>query len=310
MRIFYVILIVLAVLLFTAGVICLLIRLRMCHAKGKVRNTCEEDKMRKLNEALAPFGFCYDEKNDAVCSVMYPWQREMGYCRAYDEWAFAMYMVFDCEPIYFQYNGARYLLEVWKGQYGCTTGAEIGLYVNRSEDWEKPPEKLFYECVEDDECLPMTYVLYKNGTVIQERRAVHWWLTGFCVGMFSDKEELTMEVGIGFPNAAMCSAFCTGLLRAGYERNAIRVEGCSVYFRFDKPHSKQPAVCGGWCRRRVMRRNRRNCRLYCKISKCFCTTLDKITYIGYCFPLLYRMLIRIGTKCSRRKLRKYRKHHS
>lgn len=309
MRIFYTILIVLAILLLAAGVICLLIRLRMCFAKRKVRNTCVEDKKRHLNEALAPFGFCYDEKNDAICSVMYPWQREMGYCRAYDESAFAMNMVFDCEPIYFHYNGARYLLEVWKGQYGCTTGAEIGLYVNRSGDRRKSPEELFYECVEDDERLSMAYTLYKDGKVIQERRAVHWWLTGFCVGMFSDREELTMEVGIAFPNSAMCSAFCTGLLQAGYERNAIRMANCSVYFKFDIPHSPQPNICGRWCRRRVMRRNQRNCRRYCKISKCFCTTLDKITYIGYCFPLLYRTLIRIGTKCNKRKLRKRRKHY-
>ncbi len=309
MRIFLTILVVLAILLLAAGMICLLLRLRMRFAKKRVRNTSAEVKIRNLNEALAPFGFCYDEKNDAICSTMYPWQREMGYCRAYDESAFAMYMVFDCEPVYFNYNGARYLLEVWKGQYGCTTGAEIGLYVNRSQDWKKPPEALFYECVEDEERLQMAYTLYKNGTPVQKRRELHWWLTGFCVGMFSQKEELVMEVQITFPNAAMRNAFYSGLLRAGYERNSIRVERYRVYFKFDIPRSRQPEFCGKRCRRRVMRRNCRNCRRYCRISKCFCTTLDKITYIGYCFPLLYRTLIRIGTKCSRRKLRKYRKHY-
>ncbi len=305
MRIFYTVLIVLGILL----ILFLLTRLRMLYANRKVRNTDAETKIRKLNTALDAFGFQYDELNDAICSGMYPWQREMGYCTAYDKHAFAMYMVFDCEPIYFTYNGARYLLEVWKGQYGCTTGAEIGLYVNRSDDWEKSPEELFYECVEDEERLPMTYTLYKNGQKIQERSAVHWWLTGFEVGMFSDKSELTMEIGIAFPNAAMCSTFCEGLLQIGYDRQTIYVEHNRVYFRFDRPYSLQPTACGKWCSRRVMRRNRRNCKLYFKVSGKYNTTLDRISYIGYSYPLLYRTLIRLGMKTGKRKLRKYKKSY-
>lgn len=302
MRIFFIALIGLVLLL-------LLVRLRMSYAAGKVRFTDKETKVCRLNAALKSFGFQYDEQNDGLCSGMYPWQREMGYCKSYDRAAFAMYMVFDCEPIYFNYNGARYLLEVWKGQYGCTTGAEIGLYVNRSDDFGKAPEELFYECVEDAERLPMSYILYKDGQKIQERSGVHWWLTGFCVGMFSDKSRLSMEIGIGFPNFAMCNAFCEGLLRVGYTRSEIRVEQTKVYFRFESPLSVQPSVCGKRCSKRVMRRNRRNCSLYCGMSKGFDTTLDRITYIGYCFPFLYRTLIRMGTKVGKRKLRKYRKRY-
>ena len=37
-------------------------------------------------------------------------------------------MVFDCEPLYFSCNGKSYLLELWKGQYGMSTGAGIGFY--------------------------------------------------------------------------------------------------------------------------------------------------------------------------------------
>lgn len=305
MRIFFVILIVLGI---TLLLFCLILGRRF-YAVRKVRKMDTGTKIRKLNAALGTFGFQYDEVNDAVCSGLYPWQREMGYCKDYDNYAFAMYMVFDCEPIYFIYNGARYLLEVWKGQYGCTTGAEIGLYVNRSGDMETAAEDLFYECVEDDECLPMTYTLYKNGEKIQERDAVHWWLTGFEVGMFSDKSELTMEVGIGFPNSTMCRAFCEGLLRCGYDRQTIYVEHNRVYFRFDTPFSTQPTTCGKRCSRRVMRRNRKNCKRYLKVSGKFQTTLDRISYIGYCYPLLYRTLIRLGVKTGKRKLRKYRKRH-
>ncbi len=309
MRIFYAVLIGLVVVLLIIGLFYLVVRIRKHFATCKVKKMSEKKKKKKLNNALAPFGFCYEEENDIVCSKRYPWQREMGYCKAYDDAAFAMYMVFDCEPIYFDYNGGRYLLELWKGQYGCTTGAEIGLYVNRSADGSRPPEELFYDCVEDEECLPMVYTLYRKGQKIQDRQGVHWWLTGFNVGMYSDKKDLTMDVGIGFPNASMCNAFCEGLLRAGYDRREIQAEQHSVYFTFDRPRSPQPDICGRWCRRRVMRRNRKNCKLYCKVSKGFHTTLDRISFIGYCFPLLYRVLIRMGTKCNERKLRKCRKRY-
>lgn len=303
MRYFYIALIAVAIILLMV----LLFSLRRLYAVRKVKRTDVRTKIQKLNKALHSFGFQYDEINDAVCSGMYPWQREMGYCRDYDKYAFAMYMVFDCEPVYFNYNGARYLLEIWKGQYGCTTGAEIGLYVNRSGDLQTPAEELFYECAEDDERLPMTYTLYKNGEKIQQREGVHWWLTGFEVGMFSDKSELDMEVGIAFPNPSMCRAFYEALLRTGYGTGNIHVEYNRVYFRFERPCSEQPTACGKWCSKRVMRRNRKNCELYRKVSGKFYTTLDRITYIGYCYPLLYRTLMGLGMKAGKRRFRKLKR---
>lgn len=307
MRCFCIVLIVVGILVLIALLGILLIRIRMCWAARKVRKCSCEEKKECLNKALNTFGFCYDERNDAICSGMYPWQREVGYCRAYDEGAATMYMVFDCEPIYFDYGGVRYLIELWKGQYGCTTGAEVGLYVNYDGDMGKSPEKLFYECVEDGDRLPMQFVLFRNDEAVLERSALHWWLTGFQVGMYSEADELTMEVRICFPNFAMCRAFCDGLLRAGYSRSAIRLEQLCVSIRFDKPHVSQPDLCGRRCRRRICRRNRRNCRLYCRVTRCFCSTLDKISYLGFCFPLLYRIIIRMGMKCNKKKLRKCRK---
>lgn len=306
MRYFYFVLIAVLVVavLIAIGVLCMWWRKKW--AVRKVWQSSTEEKEKKLNNALAAFGFLYDRENDAVCSGMYPWQREMGYCAAYDEGAAAMYMIFDCEPIYFDYGDGHYLIELWKGQYGCTTGAEIGLYVNREEHPDKSPAQLFYECVGDEERIPMGFALYKNGEKILERSELHWWLTGFQVGMYSEPEELTMEVGLAFPNGMMCNAFCEGLLRAGYERRNIRVEQYRVYFRFETPHSEQPDICGNRCRKRIQRRNHKNCRLYNRVTKPFAETLNKINYIGYCFPLLYRIVIRMGMKTNRRKWKKYK----
>lgn len=306
MKVFYIVLIAVGALLLLMLLAGVFVKMRMRRAAGKVKNLAVQEKIQMLNGVLEPFGFGYDERNDAICSEMYTWQRDLGYCRAYDEAAPLLSMVFDCEPVYFDYGGNRYLLEVWKGQYGCTTGAEIGIYVNRDADKDTLPDKLVYESVQDEERLPMRFALYRGGKLILERNELHWWLTGFWVGMYSEPEELVMEVGIGFPNRKMCNAFCEGLLRVGYATDAIHVENSRVYFRFDRPFSKQQE-CNRSCRKRVMRRNRKNCRLYSRITREFDTTLDKVSYIGYCFPILYRVIFKIGSKGSRKKLEKYRK---
>ena len=303
MRYFYIGLAVLVLLVLLFILFCCL---RKKWAEKRVCLLGREIKQRRLEEALSVFGFCYCARDDSISSVMHPWQREMGYCRAYDEAAPSMNMVFECEPVYFDYNGRHYLIEFWKGQYGCTTGAEIGVYVHNGGA-DGHPESLFYESVGDEERLPMRFALYKRDRIIFERSGVHWWLTGFEVGMFSAAKELRMEIGICFPNRKMCMAFCEGMVRMGCAPEKIRVEQTWVYFTFDRPWSSQPAFYSARYLRRINRKNRRNCRRYCRITKCFCSTLDKICYIAYCFPCLFRSIRRIGTRCTPARLKAVRK---
>lgn len=284
-----------AALVLGALMVYLLLWHRIRRAQKKVYSLSTGEKANRLNAALEPFGFCYEEGDDSISSGMYPWQRQMGYCKAYDETAMAMNIVIDCEPIYFNYGSRRYLLELWKGQYGCTTGAEIGIYVNREGDFEKPAEELFYDCVEDEERLFLSFNLIRNEEVILRRQALHWWLTGFLPGMYTEPEELTLKAGISFPNLGMCSAFYEGLLRAGYGRKEIHVEKHTVFFSFGKPHARQAAYKGLF-RKWIRKCNRYHCSIYCKITKNFDTTLNRITFLGYSFPFLYRILIRLGVK--------------
>lgn len=304
MRYFYVILAVLVILLLLALLAFFIIRHRKKCARKKVCSTCVEEKIRQLDAALEPFGFCYEERDDSISSRMYPWQRQMGYCKAYDKMAVAMDMVIDCEPIYFDYEGCRYLIEFWKGQYGCAAGAEIGIYVNQEGDFDKPAEELFYECASDKERLFLSFELVKDGQIVLKRQAVHWWLTGFRPGMYSKPEELTLKVGVSFPNPSMCSAFYEGLLRAGYECRELCVKRLTVFFSFRKPHTRQyyqGFKIRSWWRRQIMRRNRYSCKCYCKVTRGFDSTLNRITFLGYCFPVLYHVMIRLGMKGSRCK---------
>ncbi len=248
----------------------------------------DEEKIRDLNHVVEPFGFQYDRNQDIFFSKKDAWQRAMGYGRVYDINAIRTNMVIDCEPIYFVCHNRSYMLEIWKGQYGLSTGAEIGLYVTDERN-DEHPEKLFYQCISDEEMINMRFVLRKKERILMIRDEVHWWLTGFVLGVFSQPNELSMDVAIGFADQQMRNAFCNALVEAGYEKDSIYVSGLRVSFSFTKPHTKQPAHI----RFRVgftQWMNRKNCKKYQRVTRHFTRTIDKVDYIGMCFPGLYKLL--------------------
>ena len=296
----------LAVLVTIVALVCLFYRCRRKQAVKQVCRESEEEKACRLNSALSLFGFSWCKNCGCITTGRNPWQREMGYCAQYDRAAPAMGIIMDYEPIYFRYDDRDWLLEFWKGQYGCATGAEIGLYYN-DEKTDRPPEKLFYTCAEDSESLQMYFSLWKDGKCILERNERCWWLTGFLPGMYSEPENLVMKVCIFFCDRAMQEAFYRGLLRAGYSRRDIRVKDNRVCLTFGRPKTEQVSRFGRFYRSLVCRKNAMYCRWYLRASRPFCSTLDRISFLCCCFPRLYRMLIRLGMSCSRRKYARCRR---
>lgn len=276
---------ILAILLLLLLVWLLTSRLR---ARYRVRHRTDEEKCSDLNKAIDSFGFQYDINQDIFYSKRDAWQRNMGYGRIFDVNAINANMVIDCDPIYFTYNNRSYMLEVWKGQYGLSTGAEIGFYV-ADEINDEHPEKLFYRCVTDEEMLSMRFVLRKKGRILMIRDEIHWWLTGFVLGEFSHTDELGMEVAIDFTDYQMRNAFYLALAEAGYARDIIFVNGLRVSFSFTRPHTKQP----DHTRLRInltQWMNKRSCKRYHRVTRYFTRTIDKVDYVGMCFPGIYKLL--------------------
>jgi hypothetical protein len=81
-----------------------------------------------FDDLIKETGFAYDKERDFFYSSLYPWQRRFGYTRLYDVVAPTLSMIIDSEPIRFEYQGHKWMIELWKGQYGMTTGCEIGIY--------------------------------------------------------------------------------------------------------------------------------------------------------------------------------------
>lgn len=210
--------------------------------------SCNEvwEPKSELGFAVNAAGFTYLPDQDIICSTMNNAQRLGGYCKGYDEAAIVINSVIDCEPIYFCYDGYEWLIELWKGQYGIETGGEIGVYYREQDKPLSIAERTvmgkLYGCVPDERMLDMGFELCKDGEPLFSRGwERHWWLTGFHWGILSEPEQLTMAVGIRFPNRIMQQAFvCQGLEEMGY--TYIETDACSVKFCFDTPKTKQPGL--------------------------------------------------------------------
>lgn len=263
-------------------------------ARCQVRLRCDREKLADINHALEAYGFAYNLKQDIFYSLEDAWQRNFGYGKIYDEGAPFMNMIIDCEPIYFQYDDRRWMIELWKGQYGITTGAEVGIYVENHPNPQEKPEDVFYECVSEEEQLPIRMALYKNGKALFQREQNHWWLTGFRLGEFSYPGELMLEVSITFEYHDMLEAFLEGCYRAGYQPEDMHVWCNRVSFSFYRPKRQQMFRCGKLFRKWIQWQNRFNCRIYQRVTRKFSRTIDKLDYLMLAYPQIFGLMIQTG----------------
>ena len=283
----YYIIAAIAILLIIAGV-AFYIRIKRFRP-----NPDKAEQLKRLNEDIAEAGFAYDYKNDYFYSLHDCWQREAGYCRLYDEGSPLFNMIMDCEPVTFSYGGKRWLIELWKGQYGITTGAEIGVYNTSREDVHT--EKFtgtFYEAISDEEQLDIAFVLLKNGKKLLKRSAHHWWLTAFKLGEYSDTEELVMKAKIRFPNDEMCEAFTNAMRDMGYSSMELTVRRRTVRILYTSPHSKQPYTQEGIGEDAVSGVNENNCKIFNFATAKYPDTMDKLEYVREFMPELYDFMLR------------------
>lgn len=150
--------------------------------KRVIRRICKMsfcEKYCKLNELIHPWGFSYLPSQDIFTSELDAWQRKFGYHSLFDQSAPHFNMVFDCEPIYFNYQGRTWRIEFWKGQYGINTGGEIGVYCADSIVAPEQYADAHFHSVEDSQLLCLEMELYEKGCRLFRIRERHWWLTGF-----------------------------------------------------------------------------------------------------------------------------------
>ncbi len=256
----------------------------------------DQERLAELNQDLAPFGFAYEPVQDIFYSLMNGWQRSFGYCRLYDEACAAFSMIIDCEPIPFEYNGVKYLIEFWKGQYGMTTGGEIGIYYTKGPSLNIPGvfNGTFYYAVKDEDRINMSFAFRKDGNLLFTRSAYHWWITGFKLGEFSYPYELSMDIIMDLYDRKMAYVFGEALMKAGYTDDEFAVRGNRVWINFNKPHTPQPLTRTPFIEKLMQKNNRSLCDAYYYLTESYEDTLDKLEIVRNESPNMYRQILNMG----------------
>lgn len=254
------------------------------------------ERIEELNQELKPFGFSYEPYQDIFYSLMYPWQRELGYCKLYDEASAALSMIIDCEPVTFEYNNRKWLIEFWKGQYGMNTGGEVGIYYSTGSTINIPGifNGIFYRCVEDEDCINMSFALRKKGNLLLTRSGYHWWLTGFKLGEFSKPSELSMDVMLDLYDRRMAYTFVNALVNIGYKEDEYSIQGKRVIIHYDKPHSPQPVTRTAFTDFIMQRNNEAFCNAYNSLTSDYSDTLDKLEVVRKESPGMYNQILNPG----------------
>ena len=287
---YYALFILLLLVLF--GMIFSCIRRKKIICRIKCMNKCQ--KCSQLEELAAPFGYDYHCRCGFFSSTVDAWQKTAGYTWIYDYMAPRFQMVFDALPVYFDYHGKTWLIELWKGQYGINTGAELGIYHADRLLSESEYKTAFFTAAKDSEMLPCTLRLCdkrkRECAQISER---HWWLTMFLPGFFSKPSDLYLEVSICFPDTQMCDAFYNGLCNAGYTMKDISIQGQCLSFLFHTNKNENFTLLTRFHRHVSQFFNRIFCRLYVWITRPFLCTEDRILFLYYYLPVAFRKLLRL-----------------
>lgn len=267
----------------------------------KLRNMSCEEKCNVLAELIRPFGYCYDPSSDAFSTRIDAPQRSFGYTALYDRYAERFHMVFDCAPVYFDYDGKSWLIELWKGQYGINTGGEVGIYRTDSLIPSVFYRTTLFHSVDDTELLPLSLLLFRNGRPLARLSKKHWWLTVFCMGEFTNPKDLSMQVSITFPNPEMLQAFAEGVKEQ--PSLSARYCGSRALITFQKCPSCRLSLF-----RRLLRcfrqfQNQKLCKLYLWATGPFERNLKRLLCLYYLLPSAFRHLLR-----SDRRKKKYKKY--
>lgn len=249
------------------------------------------EKYILLNQLAEPFGFCYDIEQDVFSTRTDAWQRSFGYGKLYDLAAPSMNMVLDTEPVYFNYRKKTWLIQFWKGQYGITAGAEVGIY---HADSVIPPAlrgQTLFQAVKDEEMMPLRIRLLSRGEPLFCFAKIHWWMTGFLIGKWIAPADLTAQYTITFPDSEMCNAFLTSLIELGYGWNEIDLEGTTLRFTFSAPKLPESNVNFDWQQSCALWIDRLFCMIYLKLTNPFSDTAERLLYLYYYLPYAFRRTI-------------------
>ncbi len=261
----------------------------------KVNGLSCADKVTTINVIAKSIGYTYEPRQDIFIARQDSSQRLFGYTSLYDKAASYFNMVFDYMPIYFDYAGRTWLIELWKGQYGINTGCELGVYYADKVIPSSQYTSTLFNAVTSRDMLTMSMKLNRHCKrqsycKLGSMRMKHWWLTIFRLGLYTKPANLSVNTAITFRDYRMMYCFLDSF-KAALPTTTYKISGTTVYFTFDECNRRYSL----W-RRFVRRLSLLKCRLYCTlfshITRPFTNSGDKILYLYYYLPFMFRRMFK------------------
>lgn len=262
----------------------------------KVYRISSQEKCSLLDELCYSLGYDFNCDQGIFSTLRDSWQKEFGYTYSYDRFAPLFNMVFDAQPVYFDYNGKTWLIEFWKGQYGITSGCEIGVYHADGLIPESDRKKTLFKAVDDNEMLNMSFTLRNDESTLAQFNEPHWWLTAFCPGIFNHPRNLCMDISLTFPNCDMLSGFIHAMLDLGYTSQNMSVNGRILSFSFITPYTNK----NNFLYRIASRVSLWNCKILCKlfnyITRPFTEAGEQLLYLYFFLPFAFRRILLLHSR--------------
>ncbi len=180
----------------------------------------------KNDNGMGGLGYNVSVYDLLVYTPVKVWMRDFGFFLGYDLFVYATpFFFYDTRRIKFDYEGKEWMIQIWKGNYLPSNGAEIGIY-------NRPEEKYgtYYDCVGDEDMMKMSMKLYHGDELILERpEQLHWWLTGFKLSdtLYPD-HSMTLDFTIEMKDEEMLKAFCKAIEKHYRRDMTYTVNGLKV----------------------------------------------------------------------------------
>ena len=177
-------------------------------------------------KGMLGLGFNYNFKDMVIYTVVDAWTRDLGFAVIYDVAANAI-GVYDyvTRRYHFDYDGLEWMIQIWKGNYLISNGAEVGIYARDEKKFGS-----YYDCANDEQMMEMSMELYHGDDLIFSRpKQLHWWLTGFRIDdTLYPADTMTLKFSIEMQNEEMLKAFCRAIEKHYMRDMTYTVDGLTV----------------------------------------------------------------------------------
>lgn len=193
---------------------------------GVVVDTVNNLVKGKDGNGMLGIGFDFSYTEVLLYTQINVWMRDFGFTFLYDLFSYATpFFFYNTRRIKFDYDGLEWMIQVWKGNYLVSNGAEVGIYTRQPGSFGT-----YYNCANDEQMMNMSMELYHGDDLILSRpKQLHWWLTGFKITdtLYPAKSQ-TIKFSIEMKDEEMLNAFCNAV--ENHYRNDMEytVDGLTV----------------------------------------------------------------------------------